>query len=234
MKRAVPLAFVVIAVLYLALAFSFEDRRMIGDEKGWDPGPRALPVAIGALMLGISAYLTFRGWKAPAASASVPGPAMRLIVLTAVLTSFYIAVFRFLGFVLATTVLLYLLFYFNSMQNVRLKLLPSCMAGLAASTALTLILYSVGKWVSRALLAYGRSIGSTVLADRTLAAGISFLAVTALFVVVVLISKAIRRARSSPGRIPVAILTAAAMTEGLYIVFRQIFLVSLAPGLILW
>jgi hypothetical protein len=234
MKRTIPLAFIVLAVLYLALTFSFEDRRMIGDEKGWDPGPRALPVAMGAAMLGLATYLAFRAGNAPATSTPVSVPASRLIVLTAALTSLYIAGFRLLGFVLATASLLYLLFFFNSMQDVRLKLLPRCLAGLAACVTLTVLLYTAGKWVSRALPAFGRSIGSAVLADRTLGAGVSFLAVTALFVALVALCKAIRGARLPLGRIPVAVLTAAALTEGLYIVFRQIFLVSLAPGLVRW
>jgi len=234
MKRIIPLAFIVLAVLYLALAFGFEDRRMIGDERGWDPGPRALPIAMGAAMLGLASYLTLRAWNAPTTSTPVSVPAARLIVLTAVLTSLYIAGFRLLGFVLATASLLYLLFFFNARQDVRLRLLPSCLGGLAATAALTMFLYTAGKWVSRALPAFGRSIGSAVLADRTLGAGVSFLAVAALFVALVTLYKAIRGARSPLGPTPVAVLTAAALTVGLYIVFRQIFLVSLAPGLVRW
>jgi hypothetical protein len=234
MRRIIPVAFIVLSVLYLAWAFTLDERRMIGDEEGWDPGPRALPVAMGALMLGLSTHLAFRGWKAPAAPASVPTPAVRLMLLTAALTSLYIASFRVLGFVLATTGLLYLLFFFNSMQDVRVRLLPSCLAGLAACASLTLILYTAGRWVSRALPAYGRSIGQAVLTDRTLGAGASFLAVAALFVATVALSRAIRGARSPLGRIPIAVLTAAGMTEGLYIVFGQVFLVRLAPGLLYW
>lgn len=237
MKRIIPLAFIVLAVLYLALAFSFEARRMIGDEKGWDPGPRALPIAMGAAMLGLATYLALRAWNAPtasAASAPVPVPAARLIVLTAALSTLYIAGFRLLGFVLATASLLYVLFFFNSRQDVRLRLLPSCLGGLAATAALTVLLYTAGKWVSRALPAFGRRIGSAVLADRTLGAGVSFFAVAALFVALVALYKAIRGTRSPLGPTPVAVLTAAALTEGLYIVFRQIFLVSLAPGLVRW
>ena len=130
MKRIIPLAFIVLAVLYLALAFSFEARRMIGDEKGWDPGPRALPIAMGAAMLGLATYLVFRAGNAPGTSTPVSVPASRLIVLTAALSTLYIAGFRLVGFVLATASLLYLLFFFNSMRDVRLKLLKELGANL--------------------------------------------------------------------------------------------------------
>lgn len=233
MRRTIPTALAVLALLYLALALSYDARRMIGDEKGWDPGPRAVPLATGALMLVLGVSLAVREWKSPPRSGRLPPAVARLIVLTVVLCCLYVALFRAVGFVLATTLLLYLLFFFYHAQDVRFGLLASCLTGLAGSLALTLALYTIGKVVSRALFAWGRASGRALLADRTFGAGAALLAAAFVFVLLILALKAKRGGRPLDW-LSVSVLTAAAMTESLYIVFRQVFLVALAPGLLWW
>ncbi len=233
MRRVIPAAFVVVALLYLALALSYDERRMIGDEKGWDPGPRALPLATGALMLVLGIYLAAREGKSRARSAALPPAVVRLVVFTVVLCCLYVALFRAVGFVLATALLLYLLFFFYREQDVRPGLLAPCLKGLAGSLALTLAVYTTGKAVTRALFAYGRSSGRALLADRTFGAGAALLAAAFVFMLVLLALKA-KRGKGPLDRLSVSVLTAAAMTESLYVVFRQVFLVALAPGLLWW
>ena len=123
-RRIIPLVFLVVSLLYLAFSFSLEQYRMIGDERGWDPGSRALPIAMGFLMLGVSIYLIAVETAKEQKEHAVPAGARSLILLMIVLSVLYILVFRALGFILSTAVLLFTLIHFNRQENVRLEYLP--------------------------------------------------------------------------------------------------------------
>jgi hypothetical protein len=233
-SRVIPLVFIVVSLLYLAFSFSLESRRMIGDEQGWDPGSRALPVAMGLLMLTLSVYLAFReGRRGAQTEASTAAGPRRLVFLTIGLSVLYIVSFVPLGFVLSTQVLMYTLVFFNEKQDVTAAALPSFAAGLFGGLAGVLVVYSAGRLVTRGLFFLGRARGLPLLANRSFAALIA-LAVTALMFFLLLL--AIRPSRQSPAvRVPVrAALVAAGTTEILYLVFRQVFFVSLTRGVISW
>lgn len=233
MNRILLAAFLAASLLFLALALTLDDRRMSGDEQGWDPGPRALPIAAGGLMLGLTVYLMLRSWNAPSNSKPLARPARRLVLFAIALTVIYILVFIPVGFIPATASLLYLLAYFNFKLDFRRDLLAGCLKGWGACLAFSLGLYGAGKWTSRALFFYGRSSGQALLADRSFGAGASLLAVGAVFLLAIFVLK--RRNGSAPlGRSSLSVLTAAGLTEGLYIVFQQLFLVELASGLLGW
>jgi len=234
MRRIIPIAFILASLLYLLLSFSLEQKRMIGDELGWDPGPRALPLGTGLLMLGLSLYLLFKEWKA-APAAKVGDPAiLRLIVLTLIVTVLYIVAFKPVGFILATALFLFTLGYFNYKQDVRLAMTADFIKGLAGCAAFTLFVYSAGKWVTRFFFTLGRQTRQQLFTGRVFAAGVS-LAVCVLFLfLAVFLLKRLRGGRASLSKSAVSALTATGTTEILYICFKQLFLVSLASGLIFW
>ena len=234
MNRILLAAFLAASLFFLVMAFGMDERRMTGDEQGWDPGPRALPVATGGLMLGLTIYLMLRTWNAPQLSKPVAPASCRLVVFAIGLSVLYILIFIPLGFILATTSLLYLLFHFNFKLDLRRDLLAGCLKGWGAGLALSLVLYSVGRWTSRALFFYGRSSGQVLLADRSFGAGASLVAVSAVFLLAIFILKRKSGRRLPLGRTSLSVLTAAGLTEGLYIVFQQLFLVELASGLLGW
>jgi hypothetical protein len=232
-RRLVPLAFLLVSLLYLAFSFSLEERRMIGDEKQWDPGSRSLPMAMGFLMLGLSLYLVVKETLPAREERPVPAGARRLVVLTIAASLAYILVFRRLGFILATALLLFTLVYFNRRQDVRLNQLPGYAAGAAAGTALALLIYSAGRLLTRGLFAWGRAHGSALLAGNIFAAFLTALLMAALFGALAALARRVLRtpgARETFG----AVLLAAGVTEGLYLVFKQIFLVSLPGGIVFW
>jgi hypothetical protein len=234
MNRILLTAFLAASLFFLVLALTLDERRMSGDEQGWDPGPRALPVATGGLMLGLTIYLMLRTWNTAPASKQVEPAARRLVLFAIGLSVLYILVFIPLGFVLATTSLLYLLSWFNFKLDLRRDLLAGCLKGWAAGLGFSLVLYTIGRWVSSGLFFYGRSSGQALLADRSFGAGASLLAVSAVFLLAIFIMKR-RRGRGLPlGRTSLSVLTAVGLTEGLYIVFQQLFLVELASGLLGW
>ena len=232
-RRVIPLVFLVVSLLYLAFCFSLEQYRMIGDERGWDPGSRALPIAMGFLMLGLSIYLFLRETAKQQQEQAVPSGARKLIVLTIVLSVLYILAFRTLGFVLSTAVLLYTLIYFNYHENVRLELLPRFSAGLVSSAAFVLLIYSAGRFITRSLFYLGRARGCELFTSKVFSAFAVLLFTAVLFALLLVF---FRKTVNKPATrsILIAGLLAAGVTEGLYLVFKQIFLVNLARGIVFW
>jgi putative tricarboxylic transport membrane protein len=232
-RRIIPLVFLVVSLLYLAFSFSLEQYRMIGDERGWDPGSRALPIAMGFLMLGLSTYLIFKETTKEQAERSVPAGARNLILLTIVLSVLYILVFRALGFILSTAILLFTLIYFNYQENVRLELLPRFAAGLISSAAFVLLVYTAGRFITRSLFYLGRARGYELFTSKVFSAFLVLLFVAVLFAVLLI---SFRKTVNKPEirSMFIAGLIAAGVTEGLYLVFKQIFLVSLARGIVFW
>jgi hypothetical protein len=232
-RRIIPLVFLVVSLLYLAFCFSLEPHRMIGDERGWDPGSRALPIAMGFLMLGLSIYLTLQETLKARDEQAVPPEARKLIVLTIALSVLYILAFRFLGFILSTAVLLFTLIYFNYHENVRLKLLPIFCLGLISSTGFVVLIYSAGRFITRSLFYLGRARDYELITSKVFSAFAVMVLVAAVFAALsVFFRKTVHRPKI---RIMLmAGLTAAGVTEGLYLVFKQIFLVNLARGIVFW
>jgi len=232
-RRVIPLVFLAVSLLYLAFSFSLQQYRMIGDERGWDPGSRALPIAMGFLMLGLSIYLILRETSKEKGEQTVPPAARKLILLTIVLSVLYILAFRFLGFILSTAILLFTLIYFNYHENVRLKLLPVFSGGLVSSTAFVLLIYTAGRFITRSLFYLGRARGCELFTSKVFSAFVVLLFVAILFAVL-LISFRKSVSNTKTRSMLIAGLVAAGVTEGLYLVFKQIFLVNLARGIIFW
>jgi hypothetical protein len=232
-RRLVPLFFLLFSLFYLAFSFSLEEHRMIGDEKGWDPGSRSLPIAMGFLMLGLSVYLISRETVHAPADRPVPAGARRLVLLTITASLLYILIFRALGFLLSTAVLLFTLVYFNRRQDVRRRLLPGYLLGVPVSAAFTLMVYSIGRFLTRFLFYWGRARESGLLTNKAFGALAAALVLAALFAgLLVLLGKA--KVKPALRDLGTAVLLAAGVTEGLLLVFKQIFLVNLARGIIFW
>jgi hypothetical protein len=206
---------------------------MIGDERGWDPGSRALPIAMGFLMLVLSIYLILRETAKEQEEQAVPSGARKLILLTIVLSILYILAFRLLGFILSTAILLFTLIYFNYHENVRLKLLPAFSVGLVSSTAFVLLIYTAGRFITRSLFYLGRARGYELFTSKVFSAFVVLLVAAVLFaVLLVFFRKTVNKVETRSTLI--AGLMAAGVTEGLYLVFKQIFLVNLAKGIVFW
>jgi len=233
-KSLIPLIFVLVAILYLSFGFSLEQRRMIGDERGWDPGSRAMPIGTGFLMLGVSIYLFLKesaaldGEERTADIASV-----KLVSLTIALSALYILSFRYIGFVLATYFLLVTLVYFNDSGDIAWKLIPRFMTGAGFGCGFILLLYSLGRTITRYLVLTGKRSKLELLSNRLFTTGITFIVLAVLFLISLGVAKKYLKSKES-NRMMKAVCVATATTELLYLVFKQIFWVSLAKGIINW
>jgi len=233
-KRVIPVAFIVASLLYIMFSFTVEQRTMIGDVKGWDPGSRAMPIGIGFIMLTASVYLACKERRSPGREEERQEPStIKLVVLTILLSTFYILCFRFLGFIIATHILLFTLIYFNYKQDIRWNMIPVFFLGLLISTSAMVLFYSIGRYISRYLFLLGRRLDVAVLKGKIFTAGLPFVVLLVVFaLLLLLLSKAMKREKY---HIPlVAGFAAIGVTEFLFIVFKQIFWVSLVKGLTFW
>lgn len=233
-KRVIPLVFFVVAILYLAFGFSLEQRRMIGDEKGWDPGSRAMPIGTGFLILGLSVYLVLKEATSDKAEEKpLDAGAVKLIGLTLTLSVLYICSFRYVGFVLSTNLLLFTLIYFNYQKDITWRMIPRFLTGAVASSGFLLLLYSLGRYITRSLLIMGKQSKIEMLTNRLAITGITFVVLAVIFLVILGVVTKRLKTEHDQSLIP-AIFVAVGGTEFLYLVFKQIFWVSLAKGVVFW
>lgn len=243
-----PLAWLVFSLWYLIFALSIEARRMPADREGWDPGSNAVPVGLGIIMVAVSLYLVFTdrgqarvGRPAPAAADAGETPRRdngnaralrRLTTLTLIVTTAYILMFRWAGFVLSTTILMVTLTFFFSRGDMHRSDLGRYGTTLGATALATVALYSLGRWIIRWTQYYGRTLDIELFRNRL------FTALLALAAWALIIAPAMAIARrhgirfNQPGTR--AAVVSAVTTLGLYLVFQQIFRVALPGGWVAW
>lgn len=242
-KRVIPLVFLFFSLFYLVFAFSMEQRRMIGDQQGWDPGSRAIPLGTGFIMLGFSIYLTFSSRREKEEEKSPDRETRNLVILSILLPVLYIVVFRYIGFILLTSVMLFTLVFFYYRKGIFFRDLGRYLLGLILTILLTLTVYTAGRFVTRFMIRYGKRVSSKLLAGRMFTSLVVLIILAAILLLVSLLYKRLWRERAGRrnsrqeeigSKVFISVVTASAITEILYLVFRQIFWVSLARGIIFW
>jgi len=232
-KIIIPIVFIFFSLLYIILSFSIEQRKMIGDEMGWDPGSRAMPIGIGFLMLGVSIYLFFKERKSGEEEITLDFASKKLIIITIMLSILYILFFRFVGFVLSTNILLFALIYFYYKRDIRWNMIQNFSIGLFLSVGLMILFYSIGRFTTRFLFLIGRNSNIEIFSGRLFITGVTFLVLLLIFFTMLLLFKKVIKNKNF--RIPLLSgFIAVGVTEFIYIIFKQIFWVSLAKGLIFW
>lgn len=232
-KIIIPIVFIFFSLLYIILSFSIEQRKMIGDEMGWDPGSRAMPIGIGFLMLGVSIYLFFKERKSGEEEITLDSASKKLIILTIMLSILYILFFRFVGFILSTNVLLFTLIYFYYKRDIKWSMMRNFSIGLLASTGTMILFYSIGRFITHFLFLIGRRSNSEIFSGRLFMTGVTFLILLFIFFTMLLLFRKV--IKNENFRIPLLSgFVTIGVTEFIYIIFKQIFWVSLAQGLIFW
>ena len=232
-RIVIPIVFIFFSLLYIILSFSIEQRKMIGDEMGWDPGSRAMPIGIGFLMLGVSIYLFFKERKSGEEEITLDFASKKLIIITIMLSILYILFFRFVGFVLSTNILLFALIYFYYKRDIRWNMIQNFSIGLFLSVGLMILFYSIGRFTTRFLFLIGRNSNIEIFSGRLFITGVTFLVLLFIFFAMLLLFKKV--IKNENFRIPLLSgFIAIGVTEFIYIIFKQIFWVSLAKGLIFW
>lgn len=233
-KKLLPLFFIIISILYIAFSLSIEQRRMIGDVGGWDPGSRAMPLGIGILMLLTSTYQFFKeSIPTTVQGAGLERSQRKLIIFVMITSFFYIIIFRLAGFIIATNVYLYSLIFFNHKKEIKCRFLPDYFIGLISIFIFGLIIYSIARYTIRFLFLVGKKNSIEVFTGRLLPA---FISIAITYCVILLLNIHVKKLIKSPnGKIILAsVIFASIVTQTLYIIFRQIFWVNLVNGIVFW
>lgn len=238
-NKIIAFAFLIFSILYIIFGFSIEQRRMIGDKQGWDPGSRAIPIGIGSIMLIVSMYIILSGREKEDTAAEKPHDiaSRKLVILSIIVPILYIFLFRLLGFVVMTIFLLFTLIYFSYRKDIKWKSLPQYLFGFIISTASIITIYSIGRYLTRMFIRTGKRSGIEFLSNNLFTSASVIAVTTVIFFLAVLISNRVKpkgTTAGEPNHLFISILTSVGVTEFLYIIFKQIFWVSLAKGVIFW
>lgn len=225
MKKPVPIFFLILSVLYFIFLVNMGATRMIADDLGGDPGNTFLPMFVAVVMMVSSVYLLFKekgtepvlkeGWE---------------FYLTLGLSVVYIVLIRPVGFLLMTQFLIFTLTYIY-VRGMSFSRLPSYLRDCLTGLSLVFLLYAGNRFTTRALIIYGRQLDIPLLSS-TMSLVVVNLVLFALLTF--LFHRGLRAVYRTSGQSSIQqIILSASTSMILYVVFRQMFNVSLVPGL-LW
>lgn len=234
MKKVKPLPFLmtIVSGLYFIYVVSNGSSKMIGDEVGGDPGGMLLPLILSIFMFLGFLYITI---KEKPDGDEVSDPVTRkLFIITLATAILYVFLQSMLGFVITSLLLLYILTCTYLSVNEEKAGWKASVLGGVATLAGSILIYSVFRYVTRMLLRLGRAGAiPAIFGNSNMTAFISCLIVTAFLLLFVF---AVYKKISDPKikRIAAGGIISYAVVMYLYIVFKQFFMVTLAPGLINW
>lgn len=238
-RKPVPIAFMILSLLYFFYVIGSGSSRMIGDEIGGDPGTMVLPLVLSVFMFLVSTFLFLTDKpQSESRSSELGRDDLQLLVLTFIISIVYILMMRTLGFIICTVILLYTLVFFYQRHGIRKNDLSVWFVGVIVSTLMTLGVYSIGRTITRFLFRISRENSNLAwIGSRSFTLFAVLSAVIVLFVVILFVSRSFFRENRAGDTINsawIACMVSVASTELLYIVFRQAFFVQLAQGLVAW
>lgn len=238
-RKPVPIAFMILSLLYFFYVIGSGSSRMIGDEIGGDPGTMVLPLVLSVFMFLVSTFLFLTDKpQSESRSSELGRDDLQLLVLTFIISIVYILMMRTLGFIICTVILLYTLVFFYQRHGIRKNDLSVWFVGVIVSTLMMLGMYSIGRTITRFLFRISReNLNLAWIGSRSFTLFAVLSAVIVLFVVILFVSRSFFRENRAGDTINsawIACMVSVASTELLYIVFRQAFFVQLAQGLVAW
>jgi len=238
-RKPVPIAFMVLSLLYFFYVIGSGSSRMIGDEIGGDPGTMVLPLVLSVFMFLVSTFLFLTDKpQSESRSSELGRDDLQLLVLTFIISIVYILMMRTLGFIICTVILLYTLVFFYQRHGIRKNDLSVWFVGVIVSTLMMLGMYSIGRTITRFLFRISRENSNLAwIGSRSFTLFVVLSVVIVVFVVILFVSRSFFRENRAGDTINsawIACMVSVASTELLYIVFRQAFFVQLAQGLVAW
>lgn len=235
-RKKVPIAFMILSLFYFIFVVSLESSKMIGDEISGDPGSMLLPLLLSIGMFILSTYLFFK--EKPVQEESLTKDEQKLFTFTIILCVLYILLYRLIGFIVTSTILLFLLTYTYSIGKISRKNIASTLYGLLFTLLAMLIMYTIGRQITGYLFGLGRSTGIVWISTTFTVFMVTISILTLLFLglkklVSLLLAK---KMQNNPQirTIYICSLVTIATVELLFLVFRQLFLVNLSHGFINW
>lgn len=202
---------------------------MIGDTRGYDPGGRVVPIAASAVLALLSLIVFVRESQA-SKTAPTQAETVRLVITNIALSVVYILVFRSAGYIISTSVFLYVLIVLNLHATEGKNPLHTEIIRFAGMMIYILASYTGLRLAVRGMYRLARSYGMTWAREPVIQ---SLAAVVAVFVVWLAARWVMRRFCLSRSTC-LAIQASGMVTLCIYIVFRMLFLVQLPTGITVW
>lgn len=223
-----PAVMTVLSALYLIYVRSSEDTVLKADAVGGDPGGKLLPTIIALFMLIGFLYITLR--ERPEGEKMEKGTLV-LFLLTLGLSIAYTALLKPVGFVLMTTLVLYVLEYAYTTIGEQRNVKDAVLGGVG-TLVITGGCYMLMRYLTKMFLRLAREGSLPSVFGSTVFNGfLSILLVVALTVVFGLtVCKLLKK--KGKNKVADAGLITFATVLLLYVVFKQFFSVNLAVGLL--
>ena len=228
-EKSVALGLIATAVLYLIYASGISVKTIsILTQSGLTP--RTVPVILGISLLLLAALLALHAFRTPAdAQATTGDMATGLVLWTVVLSTLYVLLIRPVGFIITTSSFLFILVSLGRMMY-RVPIRPGrLVAGILLNGGLTVGLYWLNRVTHRGLLAAAKQTGSAFLSSPYLHVTVLLLLTGAI---ILLGFQLLKSAGTREDSWVTPAITALGTTQVLYLIFRQVFLVSLPNGLL--
>lgn len=229
--KALPFSMTIVSLLYFIYVVSSGNSKMIGDEVGGDPGGMLLPLVLSIFMFIGFGYLTFK--ERPDSSKKLDSKTRSLFIITLITAVLYVALHSILGFVLTSVLLIYTLASTFTTLDDKCSLKNQILVGLV-TLASSLVVYTIFRKMTRMCLRLGRKGAIPAIFGNSNVTALLSLIIVTIFLVLfaLLVYKKIKNECMKHLVLSGIVSYAAALY--LYIVFKQFFMVSLAPGIINW
>lgn len=226
--KLMPAVMTVLSALYLVYVINSETTTLVADPYGGDPGGKVLPLFMGIFLFLGFLYITLT--ERPDGKHTDKGT-VALFLLTLGLSVAYVLLLKSIGFVILSVVVLYTLEYIYTTIGIKRSVAAGAL-GLAGTLGLSAGVYMLFRYVTKALMRLARA-GTLPAAFKS---SVTTGAVSSVIVIAftVLFSLTLCRFLKKKGQDKVAnagLITFATVLL-LYIIFKQFFAVSLAPGLL--
>lgn len=226
--KTLPLIMTILSGLYLIYVISSEDTTLVADAVGGDPGGKLIPSIIAVFLFLGFLYITI---KERPDGKKMEKESFVLFAVTFVLALLYVLLTKTIGFVILTTIVLYSLEYLYSTIGEKRKPLSAILGGVG-TLAITAIVYTLMRLLTKTLGRMARA-GSlpSAFTSSTLNAVISIVFVL-VFIIILYFTLHKLLKKKDLKRVGDAGLITFSTVLLLYVVFKQFFLVALAPGLL--
>ena len=226
--KILPLVMTILSGLYLIYVISSENTTLVADAVGGDPGGKLIPSIIAVFLFLGFLYITIK--ERPDGKKMEKETAV-LLALTFVLALLYVVLTKTIGFIILTTIVLYSLEYLYSTIGEKRKPLSAVIGGIG-TLIVTVAVYTLMRLLTKTLGRMARA-GSlpSAFTSSTLNAVISIVFV---LMFIILLYFTLHKLLKKKGLFRVAnsgLITFSTVLL-LYVVFKQFFLVALAPGLL--
>ena len=224
-----PLIFAVLSLSYSGFILQHEPITMVGDEYGYDPGGKIMPL-LASLLIFLTAVGQIVKNRNTEHTDSPSKIRLGTVLINVIMCGLLIFLLRRVGFILSVGTVLYILIIFNVYEEDHSFSRWKATACVPIYVAVLMIQYRLIRWSVKLCCFIAGHWNWPVFRETTLQAGIAALLLAGLLLA---LGKIGRRKRDF-FLFSFLMRVASGTTLGMFIIFRMLFLVQLPPGLLIW